>query len=127
MAIVLTDVYVEDSHQGEYPLLTAKKVSFVLNTLEVWRGIYTIRGLQLRDSEANLKIDKNGKNNYTIVKSGQGGSAVSFDLENVKLINTFVSYIDLAAAHHHEFSSAQLTANINAKVTCITLKLWATW
>jgi hypothetical protein len=116
MAIVLTDVYVEDSHDGEYPLLTAKKVSFVLNTLEVWRGIYTIHGLQIRDSEANLKIDKDGKNNYTIVKSsGKGGSAVSFDLENVKLTNTFVSYIDVSAAHHHEFSSAQLTANINAK------------
>ncbi len=115
IAIVLTDVYVEDSHDGEYPLLTAKKVSFVLNTLEVWRGIYTIRGLQIRDSEANLKIDKSGKNNYTIVKSGQGGSAVSFDLKNVKLSNTFVSYIDISASHHHEFSSAQLTANINAK------------
>jgi len=95
-------------------LLTAKKVSFVLNTLEVWRGIYTIRGLQVRDSETNLKIDKSGKNNYAIVKSGQGGSAVSFELENVGLKNTFVSFIDLSAAHHHEFSSAQLTANIKA-------------
>ncbi len=115
LAIVLTDVYVEDSHEGEYPLLTAKKVSFTLNTLEVWRGVYRIRGLQIRDSETNLKIDKLGKNNYTIVKSGQGGGGgVSFHLENVKLTNTFVSYIDLASSHHHEFTSAQLTANIKA-------------
>ncbi len=38
MAIVFHDVYVEDSHPGNYPLLTAKKVSFFLNPIEVWKG-----------------------------------------------------------------------------------------
>ncbi len=85
LAIVLNDVYVEDSHAGEYPLLTAKKISFTLNPLEVWRGNYAINGLQIFDSEISLRIDKAGKNNYTIVKSGGGGSTVSFDLKDVKL------------------------------------------
>ena len=113
LAIVLYDVYVEDSHPGDYPVLTAKKISFVLNALEVWRGRYTIRGLQVRDSETNLRVNKAGKNNYTIVKSGSGG-AVSFDLKNVSFKNTLVTYMDLSAGMHHEFSSADLLASITA-------------
>ncbi len=114
LSIVLYDVYVEDSHPGENALLTAKKVSFVLNAIEVWRGRYTIRGLQIRDSETNLLINKAGKNNYTIVKSGGGGGSVSFDLRNVRLNNTLVTYMDLSEGLHHEFSSSDLAANIVA-------------
>ncbi len=115
MAIVLHDVYVEDSHPGEYPLLTAKKISFILNPLEVWRGNYTIRGLQVYESETNLRINSVGKNNYTIVKADKGSGTVSFDLKNVKLTNTLVTYIDVSASQHHEFSSADLMASITAK------------
>jgi uncharacterized protein YhdP len=115
MAIVLYDVYVEDSHPGEYPLLTAKRVSFSLNTIQVWRGHYTILGLEMRDSQTNLRINKAGKNNYTIVNSKGGGGSVAFDLKNIQLKNTLVSYEDLSAGQLHEFSSVNLKANIAAK------------
>jgi hypothetical protein len=115
LTIELTDVYVEDSHPGEYPLLTAKKVSFLFNPLEVWRGNYTIRGLQVNDSETNLRINKAGVNNYTVIKKGDGNGSVSFNLRNVALRNTLVTYIDQAGNLHHEFSSASLVATIVAK------------
>ena len=115
LSIVCTDVYIEDSQPGEYPLLTAKSISFVLNPIEAWRGEYTIRGLSIRDSETNLRVNKAGKNNYTVVKSGKGGGSVSFDLKNVSLANSLVTYIDLSAGQHHEFSSNKLLANIIAR------------
>ncbi len=117
LAMVLQDVYVEDSHPGEYPLLTAREVSFTLNPLEVWQGRYVIHGLTIRDSETNLLINKAGQNNYTIVKNGQGKgtSSVSFDLKNVNLTKSLVTYKDLGIGHHHEFFSEQLTTEINAK------------
>ena len=117
LSIVLTDVYIEDSHPGEYPLLTARRVSFVLNVVEVWNGQYTIRGLKVVDSETNLKINEAGKSNYTIVKSdAEGGSgSVSFDLQKVSLKNTLVTYLDQALVQHHEFSSANLLASITAE------------
>ncbi|MDZ4715494.1 MAG: AsmA-like C-terminal region-containing protein [Cytophagales bacterium] len=115
LAIVCTDVYIEDSQPGEYPLLTAKSISFLLNPLEVWRGEYTIRGLAIRDSETNLRINKAGKNNFTIVKPGKGGGSVSFDLKNVSLHNTLVTYIDRSVGQHHEFSSDRLAARITAR------------
>jgi AsmA-like C-terminal region len=114
LAIVFTDVYVEDSHPQEFPLLTAKKISFSLNPIEAWRGNYSIRGLQIKDSKTILKINKAGKNNFTIAKPSKNtsASAISFDLNNVRLIETTVSYQDEQAHQSHEFFSDKLTASI---------------
>jgi hypothetical protein len=114
LAIVFTDVYVEDSHPGNYPLLTAKKISFYMNPIEAWKGNYSIRGLQISESVTNLKINEAGKNNFTIVKASKDApaSSISFDLKNVKLINTSVSYLDQSANQHHIFSSEELTSSI---------------
>ncbi len=115
LSIVFTDVYVEDSHPGKYPLLTAKTISFSLNAWEAYQGVYIVRGLQLKDSETNLRINKEGKTNYNIVKSGgEGGGSVSFDLQDVKLLGTEVSYIDLSIGQHHTFTSTDLSAGIKA-------------
>src|SRR5687768_4539139 len=65
LSIVFHEVYVEDSHPGQYPLLTAKKISFQLNPIEVWRGNYTVKGMNIHNSETNLKINEMGENNYT--------------------------------------------------------------
>ena len=116
LAIVFTDVYVEDSHPGDYPLLTARRISFYMNPLDAWRGNYAIRGLQVNDSEANLKINAQGKNNFTIVKAGDGkGGSISFDLKNVKLSRTSFNYNDYQSHQHHVLSSESLTASISVK------------
>jgi len=113
-AIVFTDVYVEDSHPGNYPLLTADKISFNLNPIEVWKGNYAIRGLTLADSETNLKINPAGKSNFNIIKesNGEEGGTVKFDLREVQLTNTLVNYDDHQANQHHKFSSEKLIASI---------------
>ncbi|MBS1556267.1 MAG: hypothetical protein JSU09_15215 [Bacteroidetes bacterium] len=116
LAIVFTDVYVEDSHPGDYPLLTARRISFYMNPLDAWRGNYAIRGLQVNDSEANLKINAQGKNNFTIVKAGDSkGGSISFDLKNVKLSRTSFNYNDYQSHQHHVLSSESLTASISVK------------
>jgi uncharacterized protein YhdP len=113
VAITFTDVYVEDSHPGLYPLLTAKTVSFYINPMDALQGKYSIRGLKISDSETHLKLDENGINNFTIVnKSGGGEKNISFDLRNVKLVNTRVTYQDLQALQHHIFGSEKLTASV---------------
>jgi hypothetical protein len=38
LAIVLTDVYVEDSHPGIYPLLTAQRMAFTLKSCSTLEG-----------------------------------------------------------------------------------------
>jgi hypothetical protein len=113
VAITFTDVYVEDSHPGAYPLLEAKTVSFYLNPVEAMHGKYSIRGLRISDSETHLKIDEQGRNNFTILKdSGKSNESISFDLRNVKLTNTQVTFQDLKNLLHHAFESKRLTASV---------------
>ncbi len=119
LAIVFTDVYVEDSHPGIYPLLTAERLAFTLNPVQLWKGNYTIRGVSITGSETNLRINAAGKANYIILKEtagdGTGSGVVQFDLRNVHLVNTTVSYIDQQADQHHVFNSDKLTASILVK------------
>ena len=114
VSIVLNDVYIEDSHPGQYPLLTASQISFQMNPLEVWQGKYSIRGLKISDSETNLKINSEGTNNYTVIKkqAGPEKSSVSFELKNVSLSNTKVNYVDLRLRQDMTFSSNKMMASI---------------
>ncbi|WP_333818936.1 AsmA-like C-terminal region-containing protein [Ohtaekwangia sp.] len=126
LSIVFTDVYVEDSHPGKYPLLTAKTISFQLNPVEVWKGIYTIRGLQIRDCEASLKIDAQGRNNYTILKETTddkqaSSGTVNFELKNVGLKNIKVHYGNIAASEDLTFTSEALTASITTSHNVYTI------
>lgn len=117
LAIEFSDVYIEDSHPGTSPLLTAKKISFFLNPWEVWRENYSIKGLQVQKSETNLKINEKGVSNYIILKDGpeaKRGKGIQFDLRNVRLSDTRVSYTDLGRKQGHVFNSQKLTASIDA-------------
>lgn len=118
LSIVLQNVSVEDSHPGKYPLLTAKTVSFQLNPIEVWNGVYVIKGLQIQESETNLKLDKTGKANYIILKenqsAGKGKGALRFELKNVGLKKTRVRYLDLLSAQELIFDSESLQASITS-------------
>jgi hypothetical protein len=125
LSIVLTDVEVEDSHPGKYPLLTAAHISFQLNPIEVYRGVYNIRGLEIRDSETTLKINQEGKNNYTILKEsseGSTGGAIGFELKNVKLTNTRVRYVDLQQEQDLIFLSDHLAASIHSSDNLYTIR-----
>lgn len=116
VSIVFHDVYVEDSHDGKYPLLTASKISFQLNPLQVWNGDFTVKGLVIEDSETNLKINNAGDTNYTIAnkQSSQGGetSSLGFALSNVTIKNAVVHYLDLRTLQDFTFSTERLTASI---------------
>ena len=112
ISIVMTDVYVEDSHPGQYPLLTAGEISFQLSLVDVWREEYIVQGLRIKDSETYLKINSKGENNYTIAKDDgtkNGGGSVSFELHKVSLENTTVNYNDQEANQQHTFKSRDLS------------------
>ncbi|HCW06716.1 MAG TPA: hypothetical protein DGG95_05055 [Cytophagales bacterium] len=113
LAISFTDVYVEDSHKGIYPLLTAKNVSFSLNAIEVWQGKYSVRGLKVNDSEVHLKINASGENNFSILKKSDQSRNIGYDLHKVNLTNLKLTYQDLQSLQHHEFTSEKLIASVS--------------
>ena len=115
LSIVMKDVYIEDSHPGQYPLVTAAEISFQLNIIDVWNEQYIVQGLTVTDSETNLKINAKGENNYTIAKDDgtkKGGGSVSFALHKVSLLNTKVNYNDQEADQQHTYVSKALLASI---------------
>lgn len=118
MSIVLKDVYIEDSHEGSYPLLTASEIRCQLSPLRVWKGDYTIKGLTIINSETNLKVNSQGENNYTILKPRENKSAdvssMKFELRDVQLEKTRVRYIDVSAEEDLIFSSNELLASIQS-------------
>lgn len=117
LSIVFHDVYVEDSHPGKYPLLTAKRIAFQLNPLQVWKGDYTVRGMEIEDSEAYLKVNDEGENNYTIVKKktqGEAQGGLAFALNNIALKKTTVHYVDMRMLHDFVFKSDNLSASIHS-------------
>ena len=118
MSIVLKDVYIEDSHEGSYPLLTASEIRCQLSPLRVWKGDYTIKRLTIINSETNLKVNSQGENNYTILKPRENKSAdvssMKFELRDVQLEKTRVRYIDVSAEEDLIFSSNELLASIQS-------------
>jgi hypothetical protein len=123
ISIVLNDVYIEDSHPGLYPLLTATRISFQMNPLEVWAGNYTVKGLKIENSETNLKLNNKGENNYSVVKksTGKGASTVKFELKDVDLFNTKVHYIDINARQEMTFTSRQMVASVSTENDLYTI------
>lgn len=120
LSIVFTDVYVEDSHPDEYPLLTAKTISFQLSPIEVWRGNYTIKGVRITDSETNLKINTKGQANFNILKENpekktQPSGTLKFALEDIVLKKTKVRYLDIGGRQDLTFESTQLKASIKSE------------
>ncbi|MCU0419300.1 MAG: hypothetical protein MUC38_06535 [Cyclobacteriaceae bacterium] len=116
LALVFHNVYVEDSHPEEFPLLEAERLSFYLNPWDVWQGHYTIKGLQINNSQTYLRVNTAGKSNYVILKkksdTTRAGKTIAFDLRNVRLINTLVSYEDKSIRQHHVFESDRLITSI---------------
>lgn len=114
LSIVFHEVYVEDSHEGQYPLLTASKISFQLNPLEVYRGKYNVLGLTVTDCETYLKINPKGENNYTIFKKSSSAESVAFNLQNVSLINCRVRFLDLQRKDDMVVYTNRLNASISS-------------
>lgn len=118
LSIVLSDVYIEDSHPGIYPLLIAKTISFQLDPVRVYNNDYTIKGLKIVSAEANLKINMEGVTNYEVTKAKAAGSAgsgeIAFDLQNVKLEDVRVQYKNLVAKEDMQFKSGALRASIDS-------------
>lgn len=112
LSIVLTDVYVEDSQPGEYPLMTAKKISFTVDPLELYNGNYVIKGLAVSGGDATLKLNNKGESNYVITKPTGQGQSIRFELKDVSLEQTHVRYVDTQSQLDLTFSSEVLHASI---------------
>jgi len=112
-AINIFDIYVEDGSPKDNALFTAKKVSFIINPIEAWKGNFEIRALHVEKSKLHAVIDAQGGNNFTIFKSQNAATpSIEFELKNVNLLQTEIQYDNLQINQHHSLVSKKLVTSI---------------
>lgn len=103
-ALEFKEVLVKDSFKKNDTLLQASSVFLYFNLIDVLKGKYSLKKIQVKDAFANPIIDANGKENFEFwdSKPDKGEKAVSFSIEEVLLKNVNIHFIDLR--HHHNIS-----------------------
>lgn len=74
-------------------LLYADELRMNLNTMELWRGNYTISSIEAAHSRIGLRVSKDGEVNYDIVKETKGkNKRFRFSLKDVHFEDLDVSF-----------------------------------
>ena len=79
----------------QYTLLYAKRLSLNFDVKDLFNKNYTINKIEVEDSKVNLRVDKDGKENYIIWQTSEGPSSndsLKFALEKISLSNVNFSY-----------------------------------
>jgi hypothetical protein len=80
-------------------LIKAKSINVKLNMLDLFANKVSIKQLSIRDGLLTLLVDKNGNDNFHVVRkgsSGVGASAVKFEVNSIRIRDTKVRYINLS-------------------------------
>ncbi|MFN8229391.1 MAG: AsmA-like C-terminal region-containing protein [Bacteroidia bacterium] len=92
-SLQFSDVLVYEVNSKNKPdtLLHSEKINLFFNAKDIWNKNYTINKILLENSTCNLKLFKNGKNNYEIWKTDtlkSNTSDVKFALNNILIKNS---------------------------------------
>ena len=80
-------------------LFSAGEVSFSFSILDIFHENYTITNISLEDGMVDVRVDKNGNDNYHFLKSdtiatSNDSSEVAFALEEITFTNVDLGYSD---------------------------------
>ncbi len=115
LTISLREISVEDSHPGQFPLFSAKRLAVSFDPFDAWKGTYEVLAMEAINGSAHLRYDKKGKNNFNIFRDTLTTSTdgIAFDIRNLELRDFTVTYDDDQDDHHHEFSTPGLQASVS--------------
>ncbi|NVN93817.1 MAG: hypothetical protein HXX18_00900 [Bacteroidetes bacterium] len=86
-------------------LLTAKNIFLEFNLWDLYYKHYHIKNIELNDATVNIKVDKQGNDNFHFWKSteNQSASKFEFSLQKIKFKNVRVKYINKAVFQYYDF------------------------
>ncbi|MFZ4400155.1 MAG: AsmA-like C-terminal region-containing protein [Bacteroidales bacterium] len=97
-SLCFTKVVAKDALKAEMKdtLLKAESVFLEFNIMDLYYKQYRIKNIELNDAVINLKIDKDGNDNFHCWKSEgkQTSSKFEFNLKNIKYNNVRIKYIN---------------------------------
>lgn len=118
MTLNFDGVIIEESFEGSsYPLLEAEKIQFTFDPISIYRGNYTIEQIHISNASCHLKIDKEGNNNYQIIKRQDSTSdaTVKMNLSKVKLESVDFKYSNYQNDIYIDTKTSKTTAKIDIK------------
>jgi len=119
ISLSFTNVYIEESFKNSSdPLVTADKIQFSFNLLEIYKGNYELQKIKLSGGKAFLKVSKNGITNYEIFKPSNEKSEkgkVILDLSKIILQNTHFIYQSDKSNIVFECTTKQTQATVNIR------------
>jgi len=80
---------------NDVQIARADRVSFSLNTFQLFNKTYVINGLHVEKADVELTVDALGNPNYLILKPTGEGKGGFFEINNITVENTSVLYRDL--------------------------------
>jgi hypothetical protein len=110
-SVQLKDIVAKDAgSSGEKDtLLKAASASLLFNLFDVFRKDVSIKKIILKDGIVNIRVEKNGDDNYRFWKSAGEGPSPVIDLENVVLDNVRVTYVHKGSDQNYVFNSVNGT------------------
>jgi len=106
LSVDFNNVYIRDAYQNATKhdtLLYSQQIRLKFNPIDIWRGNYKVKSIQIKPGTIQLKVRENGEVNYDIVKPSDGPSDEKFEfsLENVQFEDVRFSYNNLATGQHY--------------------------
>ncbi len=117
VALGFKDVKIYESIPGSTNLLgKADELYLTFNIWNIIDGKYVINKLYLENGAFNLRVDKNGINNYTLLKKDstqKGNTSGGLDLTSIYIKNVLVNYSNEENEQYYEVQSHELKASFN--------------
>lgn len=98
LSVDFNDVYVQDPYEGSTKrdtLFASEQVRLKFNPFDIWRENYTVKSIEVGTGTLQLKVNKEGLENYDIIKKQEeteDKASVDLNLESIELENFRVSY-----------------------------------
>ncbi len=108
-------------------LLEAKSVFLEFRIWDIFKGKYKFKKLSVENGKIDMEIDKNGKNNFDILKKADSGKPkkkkeMSFQFNEFLFKNLHVSYIDQKSDQEYRALVKKLSCSGNFTDKNYTLK-----
>lgn len=137
IAVSFKNILIEESFENSTsPLLTAKKAYIILNPFELMRGEYVVNQIFIEHGNFFIKVDKNGNNNYAILRSGNDTpkDSLTFNLSKIFLKDVSIHYFDARNNQEHSYHTRKQAASLTFEqnvyriqtkgdLTCIFIKI----
>ena len=124
LSVDFNHVFIQDPFEGSSKsdtLFASEQVRLKFNPFDIWRENYTVKSIEVSPGTLQLKVNKEGLENYDIVKEQEeteDEAAVDLNLEIIELENFRVSYDNKATdqLYRTHLQNMTLTGALSASV-----------